>query len=183
MYSERRHTCLAYVPPRVPALVNSSSRERKGFITYLYLPLEMESARKKSAASASCLWKNPPWMHHGHPWRSHWAPHCSAASVGHRRAGQGSSGVLSQTRSRATRNPHSLISSIYFYSNLQNYRLYFAFIWESLCSLQTFTHPIWDQCFQAFFTDMECSWINITAKTFASRFPSPCHHILPSLPV
>lgn len=58
------------------------SKEHKGFITYLYLPLAMESAQKKRTASASCLWKNPPRVHHGHPWRSHWAHHCLTGSIG-----------------------------------------------------------------------------------------------------
>lgn len=84
----------------------------------------------------------------------------------------GKFGGASQTSATAFRNARSLIRNIYFYCHLQSYSWYFTFIWECLCSLQTFTHPIRGKSFHAHFPDSECDEINVAVKCFPSRFPS-----------
>lgn len=176
--------CRALVLPRVPALVNSvrsAAKSIKALLPIYTCPLQWRAHRKNARLQRAACGKIP----HGCTTVTREGPTglitAQLVRLG-KRSGQGRWAMLSQTNARAVRNPHSLIGSLYFYYNLQNCRWYFTFIWESLCSLQTFTQPIWGEFFHAHFTDMECGWTNITVKTSAARFPCLHHHILPSLP-
>lgn len=175
MCSECRRARFAHVLPRVPALVNSTGSTAKSVKALLpiYICPSQQRARGKNARlqQAACG-KIPP----GCTTVTREGPvgltTALLVQVGHRRSGQGSSEVLSQTNARAMRNAHSLISSIYFYYHLQNYRWYFRFIWESLWSLQTSTRPIWGEFLHAHFTDMECTELILLWKPSLPDFPA-----------
>lgn len=159
MCSQGGRICCARVLPRVPALVNSS--RGKALLPIYIWPLQRRTLGKMHGFSELPVEKSPL----GGPW----APRKVHGSSTQFWAGK--FGCASQTDARAMRNARCLISSIYFYCHLQSYSWYFTFIWESLCSLKTFTHPIRGEFFRAHFPDTECGWINVTVKPFPARFP------------